>query len=156
MGTHWNEEWIAYQTGTDITILNGRYPSYGKDEVNKLKTKLQQSLDYAPITLSVNQKQRIIIFAGETSYTYYDIETTDTSSVSLKAPIASISWLDDYLIWHNVDGKAIVRDFDGSNRRTIAKKASQNYPVIVSENNRWLYYFGEKDEKVTLKRYKLD
>ena len=156
MGTHWNEEWIAYQTGTDITILSGRYPSYGKDEVNKLKTKLQQSLDYTPIALSVNQKQRIIIFAGETSYTYYDIETTDTSSVSLKAPIAGINWLDDYLIWHNVDGKAIVRDFDGSNRRTIAKKASQNYPVVVSENNRWLYYFGEKDEKVTLKRYKLD
>ena len=156
MGTHWNEEWIAYQAGTDIAILSGRYPSYGKDETDKLKVKLEQTLDYAPIALSVNPKQRIIIFAGETNYTYYDIETTDTASVSLKNPIASINWLDDYLIWHNIDSKVIVRDFDGSNRRTVAKKASQNQPATISENNRWLYYFSEKDEKVTLKRYKID
>jgi len=156
MGTHWNEEWIAYQAGADVAILSGRYPSFGKDETDKLKAKLEKTLNYTPIALGENQKQRIIIFAGEKDYYFYDIETTDNEAVSLSNPITNINWLDDYLIWHNIDNKIIVRDFDGSNRRTVAKKASQNYPVTISENNRWLYYFNEKDEKVTLKRYKLN
>lgn len=156
MGTHWNEEWIAFQAGSSINVLSGRYPSYGKDEADKLKVKLEKTLDYTPIALSVNQKQRIIIFAGETNYDYYDIETTDAESVALNNSIEGINWLDDYLLWHNVDGKVVIRDFDGSNRRTVAKKASSNNPVVISENNRWLYYFSDKDEKSTLKRYKLD
>ncbi len=156
MGTHWNEEWIAFQAGQQINVLSGRYPSFGKDETDKLKTKLEETLDYAPITLSVNQKQRIIIFAGEKNYYFYDIETTDNAAISVDNKISAANWLDDYLLWHNVDGKVIIRDFDGGNRRTVAKKASADKPVVISENNHWLYYFSEKDEEVTLKRYKLD
>lgn len=156
MGTHWNEEWIAFQVGSSIYVLSGRYPSYGKDETDKLKVKLEKTLDYTPIALSVNQKQRIIIFAGETNYNYYDIETTDAESVALSNPIINVNWLDDYLLWHNVDNKVIIRDFDGGNRRTVAKKASSSLPAVISENNRWLYYFSDKDEKATLKRYKID
>ena len=156
MGTHWNEEWIAFQAGKQINILSGRYPSYGKDEADKLKTKLEETLDYTPLALSVNQKQRIVIFAGENGYYHYDIETASKNNVAVNNPINSINWLDDYLLWQNVNNKVVIRDFDGSNRRTVAKKASANLPVVISENNHWLYYFGEKDEAVTLKRYKID
>ena len=156
MGTHWNEEWIAFQAGQQINILSGRYPSYGKDEADKLKTKLEETLDYTPLALSANQKQRIVVFAGENSYYHYDIETASKNNVAVNNPINSINWLDDYLLWQNVNNKVVIRDFDGSNRRTVAKKASANLPVVISENNRWLYYFSEKDEAVTLKRYKID
>jgi len=156
MGTHWNEEWIAFQAGNKIHILSGRYPSYGKDETDKLKVKLEEELDYTPLALLVSQKQRIIIFAGDHGYYHYDIETTDNGGVAIDNTITSINWLDDYILWYNVDGKVVIRDFDGSNRRTVAKKASANHPTIISENNRWLYYFSEKDGKVTLKRYKID
>ncbi|MBP5633547.1 PEGA domain-containing protein [Candidatus Saccharibacteria bacterium] len=156
MGSHWNEEWIALQAGSDAVIYSGRYPSFGKDETDKLKVKLEQSLEFTPNILTVNQKQRIIVFADETSYFYYDIETEDNGVVTLKNNIASVDWFDDYLLWTNVNNKIVVRDFDGSNRRTVAKKASANRPSVVSENNHWLYYFSETEEKVTLKRYKID
>ena len=156
MGTHWNEEWIALQTGENILILSGHYPSFDKDSSDKLKVKLEKTLDYTPIALSANPKQRIIVFAGENNYYFYDIETTDHDPVALNNTISSVNWLDDYLIWHNINDKVIIRDFDGGNRRTVAKKASPSLPATISENNRWLYYFSEKDEKVTLKRYKID
>ena len=51
-------------------------------------------------------------------------------------------WLDNDMIYTVQDGELIVYDFDGLNRREIAKNVSNQFPVAIT-NNRYLYYFSD-------------
>jgi hypothetical protein len=147
MGSYWNEDWLAYSIDNNIYILGGKYPSYGKNEASKLKEKLARELDYVPQLLSVNANQRVAVFSGDNKLTSYDMETKDYFDVELSSPLTNINWIDDYLLWQNNDNSIIVRDFDGENRRTIIPKVDNPLPVIISENNRWLYWFDIVEEE---------
>ena len=148
MGSYWNEDWLAYSVDKNIYVLGGKYPSYGKNEVSKLKTRLDRELDYIPQLLSVNANQRIAVFSGDSKMTSYDLETKDYFDTDLSAQLTSINWIDDYLLWQNVENSIVVRDFDGDNRRQIISNVDNPLPVIISENNKWLYYFDMIEEKV--------
>lgn len=149
MGSYWNEDWLAYSIDKKIYILNGKYPSYGKNEVSKLKLKLERDLDYSPQLLSVNANQRVVVFSGDKYITSYDMETKDYFDTEISAQLTNINWIDDYLLWQNVDNAIIVRDFDGANRRKVISNVDNPFPVIISENNRWLYYFDIVEEETS-------
>ena len=40
--------------------------------------------------------------------------------------------------------KLIVYDFDGYNRRSIAKNTSAHFPVAITDN-KWLYYVSDDE-----------
>ena len=148
MGTHWGEEWLAYSIDKDIHIVSGKYPIYGKSNAaSSLKPKLDRKLEYIPQLLSINANQRIIVFSGDKYLTSYDIETKNYYDAELDAPLTNISWLDGFLVWQNIDNTIIVRDFDGSNRRKIISDVDNPFPVVISENNKWLYYFDVAEKE---------
>ena len=147
MGSYWNEDWLAYSVDKNIYVLGGKYPSYGKNEASKLKEKLERELDYTPQLLSVNANQRIAVFSGDNKMTSYDMETKDYFDVELSTPLTNINWIDGYLLWQNTDNSIIVRDFDGENRRKVVSNVDNPFPVIISENNRWLYWFDIVEEE---------
>ena len=50
------------------------------------------------------------------------------------------------------DGAIIVWDFDGQNQRDLSASRTEeknletlNYPVLVTANNRWLYYLTKNE-----------
>ena len=141
MGKYWNEDWLAYSINQDLRVLGGKYPSYGHDKANSLKTKYEQSLNFTPQILSVNASQRVVIFSGDNYLFSFDMETKDHFDIELQGTLTNINWLDNYLIWQKYDNSIIVRDFDGDNRRTVIREINNPFPVVISENNRWLYYF---------------
>ena len=49
----------------------------------------------------------------------------------------SFGWLDNNMIYSVKDGELFVYDFDGLNRRTLAKNVSRSYPVMITDD-RWL------------------
>jgi len=147
MGTYWNEDWLAYSVDQQAYILSGKYPSYGKNDSSKLKTRFDHKLDYKPQLVSVNANQRIVVFSGDNKMTSYDLETKERYDAELAAPITNITWIDDYLVWQNVKNSIVVRDFDGTNRRKIISKVDNPFPVIISENNHWLYFFDMVEEE---------
>ncbi len=148
MDTYWNEEWLAYSYDKEARILAGKYPSYGKQNSTTLKPILERSLDFTPSLISRGGKGNIIVFVGGKKMTSYDVETKRYYDADLGVEITKIHWLDDYLLWENVNNSIIVRDFDGRNRREIAKQANDKLPTVVSENNQWLYYFEIPTETI--------
>ena len=140
-GTYWNEEWLAYSDGSKLTILGGKYPSYGKDSNNALEAKFKAKLKDAPTHISAGGNNHVVVFYGAKEITSYDIETKRDYTTKLDNEISDIRWLDDYLLWQNLEYKLVIRDFNGSNRRTIADNVNADLPAAISENNRWLYYF---------------
>ena len=146
MGTYWGDEWFAYSIGPKVVILSGNYPSYEKPRSNSLKNILTRELDFVPQLVSINDSQRIVIFAGNTNVMAFDIETGDYYDSILDSATTSINWLDDFIIWQNHENKIIIQDFDGGNRRELIKKANTQLPVALSENNKWLYFFELTEE----------
>ncbi len=148
MGTYWNEEWLAYSYDKEIRILVGKYPSYGKQSTAAMKVALERSLNFSPKLISRGGKGNVIVFVGGKNMVSYDVETKRYYDTDLGLEITKVNWLDDFLIWENVEDNIIVRDFDGRNRRIIAKQANAKLPSIVSENNQWLYYFEIPTEAI--------
>ena len=146
MGTYWGDEWFAYSINQKVIILSGNYPSYEKPRNNSLKNILSRELEFIPQLVSVNDSQRIAVFAGDTHVMAFDIETNDYYDSTLDSAITSINWLDDFIIWQNHENKIIIQDFDGENRRELIKKANTQLPVALSENNKWLYFFELTEE----------
>ena len=150
MGTYWGDDWLAYSIDNKVTILSGTPPSADKPRNNTLKTLLSRDLEYSPQHISVNDNQRLIVFATDHNLMSYDIETRNYYDSSFESTLASINWLDDFLLWQHHENKIIIQDFDGGNRRELLKKVNTQLPIALSENNKWLYFFElteEVDEK---------
>lgn len=143
-GTYWSDNWIAYTVDQELRILSGSYPSYDKPSKNSMKELAKQELGFAPTLVSVNENQSLVIFAsGKQVYTV-DIETADHFNYEADADLTSINWLDEYLTWQYVDDKIIVRDFDGYNRRELINKSNNQFGVLLTQNDDWLYFFDLK------------
>ena len=150
MGTYWGDDWLAYSIDNKVTVLSGTPPSADKPRNNTLKTLLSRDLEYSPQQISVNDNQRLVVFATDHNLMSYDIETRNYYDSSFESTLTSINWLDDYLLWQHHENKIIIQDFDGDNRRELLKKVNTQLPIALSENNKWLYFFElteEVDEK---------
>ena len=54
----------------------------------------------------------------------------------------NFGWLDNDMIYSVANGELFVYDFDGLNRRNIAKNVSSHFPVTVTDD-KWLYYVSD-------------
>ena len=54
----------------------------------------------------------------------------------------SFGWINEDMIYSVHDGELLVYDFDGLNRRSLAKNVSEHFPAMIT-NNKWLYYFSD-------------
>lgn len=147
MGDYWNESWLAYSTDNHIVVSSGTYPSFDRPSKNNLKDIVKRDLEYTPNLVSTNQLGRIVIFTGASNLTSIDIETRNYYDSNTETEIATLNWLDSYLIWENNNEKIVIRDFDGDNRREILD-VNNPLPVNITENNRWLYFFEIKSAEV--------
>ena len=148
LGTYWSDEWLAYSTDANLTILAGKYPSFDKPAKNAMKDVLKRELSHVPTSISVNAEQRIVAYRSPAKVMSFDFETKDYYDIQLKSENKSY-WLDDYIIWQHEEGKVTINDFNGNNYRELISDSNNQLPVCLTENNRWLYYFDvvEKETK---------
>ena len=149
MGTYWGSEWIAYNSGAKIIIQSGKYPSSNKDE-KTLKTIKKEELSFSPTIASANQEQRIIAFANSGNYYTFDMENKTSSSFATDSDISDINWLDNFLIWQKHEDKLVERDFNGSNRRELVQDLNNDFPAVITANNKYLYYFDRVEQETVV------
>ena len=140
LGTYWNEQWIAISTGKRVTILDGHYPNYGKDE-KSLEISYERDLDFVPTMSTVGNNQRIIVFADKNNFISYDVENKSHADSQFDGEIGKINWLDSYILWEWKDGNIVIRDFDGNNRREILSGLDNQLPIVINDSEKWLYFF---------------
>ncbi len=142
MGTYWGDNWLSYTIDKNVQVLSGTYPSFDKSSKSStLKSSTKFDMNFVPSYVSTNEDQRIIVFASGKQAVSIDLETNNHYNFETDADFDKINWLDEYLIWQKLDDKIIVRDFDGHNRREIISSINNQFGVLITENNNWLYYF---------------
>ena len=68
-----------------------------------------------------------------------DLESNTLSEWQIDDP--KYGWFDDFMIYTVKDETLIVYDFDGLNRREIAKNVSNAFPVTITAD-KWIYYIS--------------
>ena len=121
-----------------ITILeNNIVSTYKKDNFELLHT---FKLEFTPNTLEIGHNGEFVIMTLNNHIATLDMESSDITEWQTDGE--TFGWLDTDMIFSISDGKLIVYDYDGLNRRILSSNVSGHFPITIT-NDKWLYYFSD-------------
>ena len=97
-------------------------------------------MSFVPNSLKIGHNGEFIIMANGNQMAVVDMEANDVVEWAIEGE--QYGWLVNDMLYTVTDGNLIVYDYDGLNRRELAKNVSNHFPVTITEN-KWLYYFSD-------------
>lgn len=121
-----------------ITILEGQTVFvHQKDAFDEALAKYE--IGFSPDLVEVGHDGEFLLFVRDHEIATLDMEANLVREWDIERPFG---WLDNDMLYAVSDGKLIVYDFDGLNRRVIADNVSSRFPVAITVD-KWLYYFSD-------------
>ncbi len=122
-----------------ITILSDNTATlYEKDNFSKVAS---FELSFTPEDIKIGHSGEYIVFSLGNKLATLDMESTKLLEWQVEGD-NHFGWLDGYMIYTVAEGKLIVYDYDGLNRKMLSSNVSARFPVAIT-NNKWLYYFSD-------------
>lgn len=118
-----------------------------KDNIISVHKKERYQDEYTNYQLSFTPEHNEVGHDGEFIFMYSgnNIATLDMEADLVREwtiENAIFDWIDNDMLYTVSEGELIVYDFDGYNRRVIAKNVSSHFPIGITDN-KWLYYFSD-------------
>lgn len=101
---------------------------------------ISTKLDFVPETLKIGSGGSFVFMQSDTNVSVLDMEILKIINWSLDS--TDYDWLTSGMLYAINDGKLIVYDFDGQNRRELSNGVAADFPVTITDN-KWLYYFSD-------------
>lgn len=121
-----------------LTVIEGSEVSVLKRDDNSEVFKA--TLTFVPKSAKVGHNGEFITLSLDNHIATLDMESMEL--IEWDADGDHFDFLDNDMIYSVADGKLIVYDFDGYNRRVLAENVSERFPVMIT-NDRYLYYFSD-------------
>lgn len=152
MGTYYGDVYFVTTKGSKTYIETGSRPSSGSSDQLNLKelavldTRNVRYLRFSPGIY------RFVYVQSVSGAVVYDLELGVVSNATYQAELKRpVDWLDNYHFAAITGGAAYFYDFDGTNGRLISSEVN-DAPVVISSNDKYLYFFASSDKGVDLKR----
>lgn len=121
-----------------ITILQGKTVSvFKKDDFTEYAN---YELTFAPEKIEVGHDGEFITMNAGPHIATLDMEAGLIREWEVEG--SNFDWIDNDMIYTVKDGELIVYDYDGLNRRVLAKNVSAHFPIGITDN-KWLYYVSD-------------
>ena len=145
------KEIFKYDTPASVAILrfyddiyvsiavDGKNVVYKKDDFSEY---FSGEISIIPETYNVGHAGEFVIASSGQNIVTVDMEAMEVVEWSIDS--AHYGWLDPDMLYAVNDGELVVRDYDGLNRRSLAKNVSSHFPVVIT-GDKWLYYFSDGD-----------
>ncbi|MBR0415782.1 PEGA domain-containing protein [Candidatus Saccharibacteria bacterium] len=143
------DKYLTITENDKITIYRGDFPN-GERGINDMEKVLEKTISFTPSLLEIRGNNELIIARDGKQIAVFDAEARKLHQFELDTEAPFL--VDGYMIGEIVDGKLIVMDFDGTNKRTIT---DANSNALITRNDKWLYYFTFEDNKISLTREKI-
>lgn len=180
----YDEDYLAYAIGNNLSVYYGALPSYREDAQNtdfsSLKILIDKAkLKMAPESFSLSPEGEYIVASREKQFMVVDLETGEL--IEYDAMTAKLSWLDGAMMMAVDNDSLWAWDFDNTNQRQLVRylptdvkdnddndvkaetgavttaihtKLAQ-YPAMIADNDRWLYYLTETNSGLALMRERI-
>jgi hypothetical protein len=135
-GSYFGDEWAAYAEGERLYVYRA-----GEKVV-------ESDVGFSISGVSAGPNGRLVLARGEGKVAMVDLEEGTWWAYEVEG--TGLGWLDDFILWTDMEGKLVVRDFDGGNRREIGEVA-EGFGARISSGGRYLYFV----EGGSLRREKL-
>ena len=99
-------------------------------------------LSFTPKKIEVGYNSEFVTMNTESKIATLDMEAADV--IEWETDGENFGWIDNDMVFSVSNDELIVYDFDGNNRRVIAKNVSQTLPAMIT-SNKWLYYFNDSN-----------
>ncbi|MBP5205035.1 PEGA domain-containing protein [Candidatus Saccharibacteria bacterium] len=126
-----------YDDNFIIALESDRLAIYRKDDLSSV-TDLE--LPFVPEKISIGQDGSFILLNTDDKIATLDMETMLITEWT--ADSKDYKWLNGHMIYTTLDGELKVYDYDGLNKRQLAKNVSSRFPVVIT-SDKWLYYFSD-------------
>lgn len=137
----YDEKYLAILDGPSLEVYKGELPREAASELTSELVFGDENIGDGDLIMSLSGN--FILVKDNLRITSLNMEEMKVTNYDLES--SDYGWLDNYLIYVIQDGKMIVRDFDGENRREIISGGTNaNYPAVITRD-RYLYYFTENN-----------
>ena len=143
------DKYLTITENNKITIYREDFPN-SERTITDMEKVLEETISFTPNLLEVRGNNELIIARSGKQIVVFDAEARRLHQFELDTETPFL--IDGYMFGEIVDGKLIVMDFDGTNKRTLA---DANSNALITRNNKWLYYFINKDNQLSLTREKI-
>ena len=126
----YDEKYITILQDTEVNV-------YKKDNFIKFAN---YELTFAPEEIEVGHDGEFITMNTGARVATLDMEAGLVREWDVDSE--HFDWLDNDMIYAVNSGELIVYDFDGFNRRPLAKNVSAHFPAGITDN-KWLYYISD-------------
>lgn len=156
LSSYYDEDYLIYSLGDEITILYGKIPNYSEDNTKLTELKelvTDQKLVKAPEKISVSADGEFVVAQTSVQYMVLDLDMGDL--YEYEAPSAELKWFSSGMMYAIKDSGILVWDFDNTNQRNLAESVQNlgdeageilDNAVTVAPNNRWIYYLSKNNE----------
>ncbi|MBP3899717.1 PEGA domain-containing protein, partial [Candidatus Saccharibacteria bacterium] len=124
------DKYLTITENDKITIYRGDFPN-GERGINDMEKVLEEIISFTPSLLEIRGNNELIIARDGKQIAVFDAEARKLHRFELDTEAPFL--VDGYMIGEIVDGKLIVMDFDGTNKRTIADASSN---ALITRNDK--------------------
>lgn len=157
----YEEDYICYTINQKLTVVYGVLPTYKENQDDEPEADLSElrelitdhELPYLPKNLEISPDGEYLVASAGSHLMVADLATAEITSYD--AISAQWKWFDASMMYALRDGAIVVWDFDGQNQRDLStSRAGEkdlnvlSYPVLVTANNRWLYYLTKTENGI--------
>lgn len=161
---YYDEDYFAYIVDEKMTVYYGVLPSYNENRDGSALENLRslvdaRELEETPESFTVSKDGEYMVARRGVKFMVTDLDMGEL--FSYEAATDKLNWLDASMMFAVKDGEVQVWDFDGTNLRNLSASAKTatgqqvkvaDFPVLLSANNRWLYYLVKNENSWTLTR----
>lgn len=154
---YFNNDYVAISEGSKVDILYGSYPTSPSDDGKSLVAydsfDLGQNVDH----VGFSPDGYYILAQNGSTFAGYDIEHKVTGMSSISATTTSVrplQWLDNSYVWSDADNQLTIREFDGTNARTVNETVF-GQAALLTKDGKYIYSIGKSNAGYQLQRIRL-
>ena len=144
-----SKKYVSFVVDNKLFVYKGEYPNEDRS-LSDMEMVYDGELEAMPEEFEVDGAGEFLIAKNGTRLAVFDAELNKLHQYEIESD--QMFFLDLYLIGTIKDNTLIVRDFDNTNRRELAKASGQ---AIITKNNKWLYYLLDDNGVAKISREKI-
>jgi len=143
--------WVAVTMGSKCQLYFGNLDRV--DRIREFREGGKLELKAGVESLSVSPGGRFLMIRFAVGVEVVDMDSGRIFQEIGEVTHGTLRWLDDYMLYQNIEAGLMVMDFDGTNERTLL--VDNKDVVLIAPDNRWMYFFERSEEQVKLRRWQI-